>query len=312
MIWYQGFEKHVQERRTLAGLTTYRVGGAAEFYAEPHHAGTLSGLLARARAENIPVRVLGHGTNLLVADTGVRGLVLRLPRTSYGACAVSGGGRVRAGAGHSLGGLVKWTAAQGLTGLECLTGIPGTVGAALRMNAGGRFGEIGASVCRVQGVELDGTPFDLPASECGFGYRRSLLKDRVVTGCELILREGPPAEIQRMMRAIIGEKRLSQPMEARSAGCVFKNPKLPGVASAGRLIDTAGLKSARVGGAVVSPVHANFVVCEGQACAQDVAALIAIIRQRVFETHGVRLEMEVEAWGFDPDELLPAEWQNAA
>ena len=312
MTWYRGFEKIVSEHRALASLTTYRVGGEAEFFAEPHHEEMLGALLARARAENIPVRVLGHGANLLVSDAGVRGLVIRLPRLSFGERTQQDGTRVHVGAGCGLGGLVRWSAAQGLTGLECLSGIPGTVGAALRMNAGGRYGEIGERVVSVQGCGLDGTPFSFPAGECGFGYRRSLLKDRIVTGCELRLLPGPPAEIQRFLRAIIEEKRRSQPLEARSAGCVFKNPKLPGVPSAGKLIDEAGLKGSRVGGALVSPVHANFVVCEGRACAGDVARLIGLMRERVYATSGVRLEMEVEAWGFTPGELSPSEGLNAA
>src|SRR5208283_1448631 len=142
---------------------------------------------------------------------------------------------------------------QSLQGLEGLQGIPGTVGAALRMNAGGKYGEISKSVRRVYGLERDGSPFDLTPAECGFAYRSSNLGNRLVIGCELDLTPGDPAAGRRRMAQILREKCRTQPVQARSAGCVFKNPRRPGVPSAGRLIDEAGLKGCQVGGASVSP-----------------------------------------------------------
>jgi UDP-N-acetylmuramate dehydrogenase len=294
----------VREQVALAPMTTYRVGGPAEFFAQPPDAESLGALQGRAASESVSVRLLGHGTNLLVADEGVSGLVLRLPKNGFG-FRRRNETKLEVGAGHSLPGLVKWSVVNGLSGLECLQGVPGTVGAALRMNAGGKYGEICSSVRRVRGFERDGTPFDFSKDECGFVYRGSGLSGRIVMDCELELRDGNPAEGAQKMAQILHEKCSSQPVSARSAGCVFKNPKRPGVPPAGRIIDELGLKGMRVGGAIVSDLHANFLVCEGAARATDLAQLIRAIRRRVLHERGIELELEVEVWGMEPHELLP-------
>src|SRR5262249_34103375 len=219
MSWFRGFESIVRQKVPLASMTTYRIGGPAEFFAEPNDPMLLGQLLTRATQERIDVHFLGHGTNLLIADEGVGGLVVRLPR-NFGYL-YRKGTRVRVGAGHSLPGLVKWTASQGLSGLECLQGVPGTVGAALRMNAGGKYGEICSRVRRVFGFERNGTAFDLSAAECKFSYRDSGLAGRIVAGCELDLEEGDPMESRDVMDQILREKCATQPLKARSAGCVF-------------------------------------------------------------------------------------------
>jgi len=302
MVWYQGLEAFVRERVPLAPLTNYRVGGPAEYFTEPPGEEALTSVLRCAAEHDLPVRMLGHGTNLLVSDAGVRGLVVRLPRTGFSQLRREGS-TVSVGAGHSLPGLVKWSAGAGLGGLECLIGVPGTVGAALRMNAGGKYGEIGARVWSVAGCFFDGRTFDVRGSDCGFGYRNSDLKHCIVTRCEMALEEAEPAQSRDAMRRILDEKRISQPLADRSAGCVFKNPKRPGVPPAGKLIDELGFKGARMGGACVSPVHANFLVCEAGATAADLARLIRRIRTRVLQERGVLLELEIEAWGFEEDEL---------
>ena len=302
MNWYRGFEACVREEVPLAGMTTYKVGGPAQFLAEPSSLDVLGALLSRAHDSGVPLRLLGRGTNLLVADSGVRGLVLRLDRSGFGTLRRSGN-QVFAGAGCSLPALVKWSVTQGLSGLECLQGVPGTVGAALRMNAGGRHGEICQTVRSVRGFVRDGKPFQLSREECGFIYRNSGLSGRIVTECELELCEGDPAQSKKMLADILQAKCATQPLSARSAGCAFKNPKQPGVSPAGKLIDDLGLKGMRAGGAVVSNLHANFLVCEGAATAADLCRLIRIIRERVFEAHGIRLELEVEVWGVQAEEL---------
>lgn len=300
MSWQRGFENFVSAEVPLAPMTTFRVGGPAEFYAQPPDAAALGALLRRARDEKIPVHLLGHGTNLLIADEGVSGLVLRLPKSGFAKIErdCKSRERVTVGAGHSLPGLVKWSVAAGLSGLECLQGVPGTVGAALRMNAGGKYGEIAARVRRVSGFEADGSPFHFDARECGFVYRNSALGGRIVMACELELQPGDAAASALRLTAILAEKCRSQPVSARSAGCVFKNPKLPGIPPAGMLIDQLGLKGRRIGGASVSTLHANFLICEKSATAADLAALIRLIRARVFSERGVALELEVETWGF--------------
>lgn len=305
MSWYRGFESFVRENEPLARMTTYRVGGPAEFFAQPPDAWSLGDLLTRARAENMPVRFLGHGTNLLVADSGVRGVVVQLPKSGFGFLRREDV-RVHVGAGYSLPALVKWSVARGMTGLECLQGVPGTVGAALRMNAGGKYGEICSRVRRVRGFERDGRPFDFAPEACGFTYRNSQLGGRIVTDCELELEAGDQAEGEEMMLRILREKCASQPVSSRSAGCVFKNPKIEGVPPAGRIIDELGMKGRRVGGASVSTLHANFLICDGRASASDLAELIRSIRGEVLERRGVMLELEVEVWGLEAEELLPA------
>jgi UDP-N-acetylmuramate dehydrogenase len=307
MNWYRGFERTVRENAPLAHMNTYRVGGPAQYFAEPTDPLLLGQLLTRAITSGLRTRFLGHGTNLLVADAGVRGLVVKLPKLSFGYL-YRRGTRVRVGAAHSLPALVKWSAANGLSGLECLQGVPGTVGAALRMNAGGKYGEIHSCVRRVMGFERDGGAFDLSAEECGFTYRDSALHGRIIVGCELTLSEGDPIQIQQRTAQIMREKCATQPLQSRSAGCVFKNPGLPGIPPAGKMIDELGLKGLRVGGASVSPLHANFLVCTGGAVAADLARLICMIRERVFQQHGIQLETEVEVWGMDRDELIPDVW----
>ena len=302
MNWYRDFESCVRTEVPLAPMTTYKVGGPAEFFAEPADAETLGALLRRANAERIEVRLLGHGTNLLVSDSGVRGLVLRLPKSGF-AKVERDGMRLKVGAGHSLPGLVKWSVSNGLSGLECLQGVPGTVGAALRMNAGGKHGEVGQRVRRVNGFEKNGSPFSFDVRECGFIYRNSALGGRIVMDCEMELEAGDAEESKQTLTDILSEKCRTQPMNARSAGCVFKNPKIPGVPPAGRLIDEMGLKGARIGGASVSTLHANFLVCEAGAVANDLVNLIRTIRRSALEQRGVSLELEVEAWGFSAGEL---------
>lgn len=312
MNWYRGFESFLKEDWPLAKLTTFRVGGPARWFAQPNDAESLWQLLTRAAQEGIPFKLLGHGTNLLVSDSGVNALVIKLPKTGFGWCHQSGT-RLNVGAGHSLPGLVNWLVNRGLRGMECLHGVPGTIGAALRMNAGGKYGEICQVVKRVYGFERDGQPFDFDASECGFVYRNSGLHGRIVTGCQIELKEGDVEEAKLIMKQILTEKCKTQPVDARSAGCVFKNPKIPGVPPAGKLIDDLGLKGARSGGALISTLHANFLVCEGaDARAADVVDLIRTIRGRVQETRGLLLDLEVETWGFEAEELLPAKHAQVA
>jgi UDP-N-acetylmuramate dehydrogenase len=303
---FQGLEGFVREQVPLADLTSYRVGGPAEFLATPPDEAGLGAVLTRAAEAGLPVHVLGSGTNLLVADEGVRGLVVKLPRDGFGDLELDGM-TLRVGAGHSLPGLVKWALGEGWGGLEFLAGVPGTVGAALRMNAGGKYGRIGSCVSCASGLELDGRPFRLDAERCGFEYRDSRLRERIVTRCELELEAIPPGESGALYGRILAEKAASQPLHARSAGCVFKNPQTHGVPPAGRLIEELGLKGMRAGGASVSLRHANFLVCSGETRAADIVELIRTVRRCAWAERGVRLELEIAVWGIRPEELWPAE-----
>ncbi|MCW8131507.1 MAG: UDP-N-acetylmuramate dehydrogenase [Planctomycetota bacterium] len=302
MPWFRGLESIVRERVPLAQMNNYRVGGTAEFFAEPPGEEALSMVLRRAADEAVPVRMLGHGTNLLVADEGVSGLIVRLPKHAFSDLTHEGT-HVTVGAGHSLPGLVKWSANAGYAGLECLAGVPGTVGAALRMNAGGKYGEIGARVTRVRGVEMDGTPFDCAREACGFVYRDSGLRGRIVTRCEMDVEASDAEACWTHVRSILAEKSATQPLKDRSGGCVFKNPKRPNTPPAGKIIDLMGMKGVRIGGAQVSTKHANFLICHPGAKAADMVALIRLIRERALLECGVELELEIETWGVDPDAL---------
>ncbi|MBI2900746.1 MAG: UDP-N-acetylmuramate dehydrogenase [Planctomycetes bacterium] len=264
----------------LGPLTTMKVGGPAAFFAEPR---TLDELAA-ATSLGVPIRVLGAGADLLVNDGGVPDLVVRLTRMH-----ARRGLYVEAGA--NLPNLVKETVAEGLGGLECLAGVPATVGGAVAMNAGGRHGEIGDAVRFVDVLE-DGRIRRLSHDEVGFRYRGTALADRIVVGVEFDLRPDPAARAR--YEEILAAKKATQPLGCSNSGCMFRNP--PGL-SAGRLIDEAGLKGAGVGGARVSRKHANFFVNDGIATASDVFRLIDLVRDQVRRRTGIELELEVVVWG---------------
>jgi UDP-N-acetylmuramate dehydrogenase len=241
--------------------------------------------------EGLPVRVLGDGSNVFVSSRRFPGAVI-CTRGLQGIRLE--GERIVVAAGMALMRTIAWTWRQGFTGLESLVGIPGSMGGAVRMNAGGRYGDTAERVVRVHGIELlTGDDVTLEAAECGFGYRTSALGPLVVTEIELRLPRGDGEAARRRGRDILREKRASQPLRARTAGCVFRNP--PGE-HAGRLIDRAGLKGRRRGDAWVSPVHANFIVAGPDARADDVGDLIRLVRSRVLERCGVALELEIDVW----------------
>jgi UDP-N-acetylmuramate dehydrogenase len=189
--------------------------------------------------------------------------------------------------------LVLRTCRQGLTGIECLAGIPGTIGGGIRMNAGGKFGDIGAVVTRVQVMDLEGTVFDRTKDDLVFEYRSTNISARFILNASLELEPEDPERILRKTKEIWMYKRNSQPLNTKNAGCIFKNPR--GL-SAGALIDQAGLKGMRVGGAQVSEKHANFIVADNGTTADDVLRLIKIIQEKVFDRNQIHLETEVQMW----------------
>ncbi len=264
----------------LALHTTFGVGGPADFFIEPRDEEELAGVVRAARGCGMPLRFLGGGANLLVRDEGVRGAVARLAGLNR-----REGMHVQAGFG--LGRLVRETAAAGLAGLEGLAGVPGSVGGAVKMNAGGRHGEIGAAVRYVDVRGDAGEVRRIRREDVGFRYRGTGLNGDVILAAGLDLRPDPAARERH--DAILEEKKAGQPLGSRSAGCVFKNP--PG-GPAGKLIEECGLKGERVGGARVSRRHANFIVNDGGATASDILKLIDVIRRRV----PAELELEIQVW----------------
>ena len=234
MNCWHGFEDVVERDVPLAPRTSLRIGGPAEFLSQPRSAEDFATLLAQARREGCPVHTLGGGTNLLVADAGVRGLVVELAAPVFSSIAVEGD-RVRAGGGTKLSAVVAASCKAGLAGLEPLAGIPGTLGGALRMNAGSRDHAIGEAVEGIEVLGEDGAVRTLPAAEAGFGYRSSKLAGLVVLGAMLRLAPDAPETVAIRRREALEAKRASQPLGARSAGCVFRNPAPE--APAGRLIE---------------------------------------------------------------------------
>lgn len=296
MNWPDVSRDSLAERFPLSRVTTFRIGGPARWAVSPRDGNEVAAALRTARDAGMAVHVVGMGSNLLVADGGVDGLVL-LART-LSSRGVDGDLAVF-GSGVSNAVALRFARAHGLGGLECLVGYPGTLGGAVRMNAGGTSGYIGDRVEWVRAVDRDGAVRVLSPGECAFRYRGSDLDHLVVTEVALRLPLADPEEFLLRCREIYDRKRSSQPLHLPSAGCVWKNPSRVsgGGRSAGRLVDEAGCKGLRVGGAEVSSMHANFMVNLGGATCADVLALCDEVHRRVLDATGVHLEREVILWG---------------
>lgn len=279
-------------RVPLAPLTSLGIGGPAEALLETGEAGKLSKLLAELEKWEIPWRVLGAGTNILVAAGGVPGLVIRLLPTEP---LPEGENRLRAGAGALLCRAAQTARAQSLSGLEFGVGIPGTVGGAVVMNAGTKGGKIADILEAVVLLEPGKPPAEIPGAECGLAYRSSSLRGgkKIVLEAVFGLRTGAAQEIAAAEKAERQRRARTQPRGVSSAGCFFRNP--PGE-RAGRLIEAAGFKGAREGGASVSSRHANFLLNDSGATAADFRAMADRIREGVLRSSGIRLEPEVEFW----------------
>ncbi|MGE5576390.1 MAG: UDP-N-acetylmuramate dehydrogenase [Syntrophothermus sp.] len=285
----------VKSREPMWRHTSFRIGGPAELYIEPHDEEELAGLLVYLRGKGIPYLVVGNGTNLLVSDAGIEGAVIHLG-DGFRKIRIEGT-VIKAGAAAPLIRVAMEAASAGLSGLEFAGGIPGSLGGALYMNAGAHGSDISRVVERVRVIHREsGGIEELDAKVLEFGYRTSLLRRRgyVALGAELALARGVPAEIRARMDEFTKRRRTTQPQGLPNAGSIFRNP--PGQA-AGRLIEEAGAKGMTVGGAEVSTVHANFIVNRGEATASDVLKLISRVQALVEEHHGIRLEREIEFVG---------------
>jgi UDP-N-acetylmuramate dehydrogenase len=299
---FAGLDVDVEYDAPLAGRTWYKVGGSADALAVPRSEGALSELLGRCARDGVRVRVLGSGANLLVGDEGVDGVVVILEAPCWREMHLTPAGAttlVRVGGGRDLGKTIRETVGHGLSGLEALIGIPAQVGGAVRMNAGGKFGAIGDVVRSVRLLAQDGSARTYGAAEIDFGYRRSDLPAGIVSWAELALTPADPAALRLRSKEISNYKASVQPLAANSAGCMYRNPVDPATGqrvSAGLLIDRAGLKGTRVGGAVVSEQHGNFICAEPGCRAQDIVELSALVADEAFRRTGIRLEREVVFW----------------
>ena len=290
---FAGLEDVVSENVPLARYTWYKIGGPARYFVRPRDADEMREAAARCAENGIPVYVLGLGANLLVSDDGVPdGAVFRLDADPWRRVKFDRT-TVEVGAGADMQKLLLRTVRQGLAGIECLAGIPGTIGGGVRMNAGGKFGDIGALVTRVTVMSADGTVFDRTKDDLVFEYRSTNISAPFILGATLELEEEDPERIMAKTKEIWMYKKNSQPLNTKNCGCIFKNPR--GL-SAGALIDQAGLKGMRVGGAEVSTKHANFIVAHPGCTAADVLKLVKIIREKVYEKNEIVLESEVKVW----------------
>lgn len=288
----------IQHDVPLAERTWFKLGGTAQNFCAPKDIEALRAALKWAADSGATIRVLGGGANLLVRDGSVDGLVLSLERPSFCHIEIDDASeiesaRVQVGAGVDLMTLSRDCSHRGLAGLECLAGIPGTIGGAIAMNAGGRFGCIGDVVERVRLIDAKGVIVDCDAQAMQFGYRRSSLGGRLVIGAVLKLRQEAAADVKKRFQENWRFKKESQPLAAHSAGCVFKNPEGH---SAGQLIDAAGLKGFGRGKARVSKVHGNFIVADEGACSSEVLDVIEHVRGAVEAHCGIKLDTEIAIW----------------
>ena len=295
----------VERDYPLARLTTIRTGGLAELFARVGTLGDLERLLQWAAAAGHGVGVVGSGSNLLVADAGVRGLVLKLDG-EFNKIEVAGT-RISCGAGARLPSVAARAAQAGLHGIEFGVSIPGTVGGAVRMNANAYGGELGRVLEWVEIATPSGTDRRTPA-ELGFSYRQSsVAPGEVVAFASFRLTPAPPREVKAQLAALRARRKESQPSGIKTFGSTFKNPDDPRAVgrTAGQLLDAAGCRGLRIGGAGFSLKHANFIENHGDATTADVVAVMVAGRERVKETFGVELEPEVQALG---PVTLPPEW----
>lgn len=286
------FSEITRRDEPLAPYTWMKIGGPAQFLIQPRTPEELIQVVKTCDQVEAPVKLLGGGSNLLVRDAGVGGVVLRIYGEPFAKVEVQGD-LVRAGAGAMLTTVISHTVNAGLAGMETLVGIPGTVGGALHGNAGGRIGDIGQFVESVTALTMTGEVVTRNQDELSFGYRESNLDDLIILEATFRLQPDDPDEITRHMRKLWISKKATQPYSFQSAGCVFKNPR--GM-SAGLLIDQAGLRGTRIGNAEISDRHANFIVSHPGASSADVQRLIDLARSKVAEQFGVDLELEIEVW----------------
>ena len=287
-----GLESIFTPAAPLADRTWLRVGGPAEWLVRPTSVEELQTVVNRCRDAAAPARVLGGGSNVLVRDEGVKGVVLQLDHEAFGGVRIDGTKAI-VGGGASLASAINETVRGGLAGLDTLVGIPGTIGAALHHNAGGRGGDIGQWVVEATVLTRTGQTITRRREDMVFGYRQSSLDELVILEAVFELDSADPSELTKRMQKQWIVSKAAQPMSHERRGQIFLNPR--GM-SAGMLIDQAGLKGASVGGATVSDKHANYFVASDGATAADLLKLADLVRSRVDERMGIELELAIEIW----------------
>jgi len=289
---FAGLEEIVKTKYPLSKETWYGLGGPVDYFVRPNSLDQLQEVVQRCNDNGIKIYVLGLGSNLLISDKGLRAAVIKLDADQFKQVEYNGQS-VTAWAGAELSKLVLNFVEKGLSGIEALTGIPGSIGGAVKMNAGGNFGDIGSAVESLTLMDKQGGVFEKSKPELVFDYRQTNITAKFIINATLKLNEADSEQIMRTVQEIWIYKKNNQPLNTKNSGCIFKNPR--GV-SAGALIDRAGLKGLQIGGAVVSEKHANFIVAQKDCTTKDVLRLIDSIKERVKEQFDVDLELEVEVW----------------
>src|SRR5262245_18069955 len=282
----------VEEKVPLADRTWLKLGGPAQYFAEPGSVEELTTIIKKCRDEGLAVRLLGGGSNVLVRDEGVAGMVISIDHPSFSEIKLDKH-RVNVGGGADLANVITVAVGAGLAGLEPLVGIPGTVGGALHGNSGTHGGDIGQWASQAAVMTRAGEILHRERNDLVFAYRQSSLDELVILDAQFELEEDDPIELTKRMQKQLIVKTANLPMAHENTGCIFKNPR--GM-TGGTLIDQCGLKGERVGEVEVSQRHANFFVAGKGATAKDVLQLIDVVRNRVAERMGVELETGIEIW----------------
>lgn len=282
----------IRKNEPMAMHTWFQLGGPALYFAEPENAEQLSEMLAWATEESLPVKVLGSGSNILIRDEGIHALVVSLANPHFCEIKVDGN-QVVTGGGAKLGRVVTTAVHAGLAGIEDLVAIPGTIGGALRGNAGTTKNDIGQWTKSVTVMTESGQVVERSGEEILFDYRKSSIDEPIILGATFQFEEEDPRQLAKRMQKMWIVRKSKQPMGHQCAGCIFKNP--PGL-HAGELIDNSGLKGTRIGGVTVSDRHANFIIAEAECTASDVLRLIKLVHEQVEQRMGVELEQEIEVW----------------
>lgn len=303
---FRDLDDQVKRNVNIGASTYFKIGGRADVLFRPRSADSLSLMLQRCHNAEIPFRVLGRGANLLVDDTGVDGVVVKLDHPCFNQFRVNSVGseiELHVMAGKDVAALLMECARCGHGGLEAMAGIPATIGGAIRMNAGGVYGCISDSLRTVTCLNDRGELVTYDKDSIAFGYRECRLADPIILSATFELLECDPVSLRDRIKEIFAWKKSRQPLADSSAGCAFKNPKDEdgNRISAGKLIDETGLKGHTVGGATVSDHHANFIVTTPTTTARDVLTLMDDVQDRVLDSTGFVLQREVVVWSRDPE-----------
>jgi UDP-N-acetylmuramate dehydrogenase len=292
MNWWRDSKFKIKLQEPLKNHTTFKVGGSARYFAEPKDIKALKLLLNYTKRYDIPVLIIGAGSNILVSDKGLDALVLRLSSPFFKKISFQGN-HIKVGSGAMLSQIISSAQRRGLSGLEFLTGIPGTVGGALAMNAGIEKASIWNLVEEVTVMDYNNRIKNLSKEDIKFGYRKSSLSKFIILNAHLRLIAKEKREIINRIKRHINYRLKTQDISKPCAGCIFKNPK--GV-SAGRLIDLCGLKGVKIGGAYISRRHGNFILNLGTATLADVLGLMDLAKKRVKKKFNINLEPEIIIW----------------